>query len=313
MAGQIVMEGFLNFRMRPWLRRLITRLVAITPAVVTILIAGEQATYKLLIFSQVVLSMQLPFAVIPLIHFTSDRRRMGTFANAPWVKALAWTTASIIVALNMRLVYTTVSEWLQGAGEWRGALLLLLLPLLVLLVLLLLWVVFEPVLPAFLQRRGRASAVAVPKPGDLPADLTVPPYRKLLVPLDHTRQDRAAVAHAAAIARTYSASVVLVHVEEGVTSQVYGGLSGTEEVEAGQAYLDGIAERLRAAGIEVETVIAHAEAPARAIVAVAVERKPDLVIMAAHGHRGLKDVIFGATIDDVRHRLTIPVLVVSGD
>src|SRR4051794_36154206 len=105
MAGQIVMEGFLNFRMRAWLRRLLTRLVAIAPAALTIITVGEKGTYKLLILSQVVLSMQLPFAVIPLIHFTSDERRMGQFANKRWVRILSWITAGVIVALNIRLVY----------------------------------------------------------------------------------------------------------------------------------------------------------------------------------------------------------------
>ena len=81
MAGQIVMEGFLNFRMRPWLRRLITRMVAVVPAALTILYTGEHGAYQLLILSQVILSMQLPFAVIPLIQFTGDRKRMGTFAS----------------------------------------------------------------------------------------------------------------------------------------------------------------------------------------------------------------------------------------
>jgi manganese transport protein len=83
MAGQVVMEGFLNFRMRPWLRRLVTRTLAIVPAAFTIYFAGDQSTFGLLILSQVILSMQLPFAVIPLIHFTSDRARMGSFANSP--------------------------------------------------------------------------------------------------------------------------------------------------------------------------------------------------------------------------------------
>ncbi|MEK7755211.1 MAG: Nramp family divalent metal transporter, partial [Acidobacteriota bacterium] len=86
MAGQIVMEGFLNVRMRPWLRRFVTRMVAVIPAAATIYLAGEQGTYRLLILSQVILSMQLPFAVIPLIHFTSDRRRMGAFANPAWLR-----------------------------------------------------------------------------------------------------------------------------------------------------------------------------------------------------------------------------------
>src|SRR5579862_6293534 len=84
LAGQIVMEGFLNIRMRPWLRRLITRMAAIIPAALTIYVSGDKGTYQLLILSQVILSMQLPFAVIPLIHFTSDRRRMGPFANKAW-------------------------------------------------------------------------------------------------------------------------------------------------------------------------------------------------------------------------------------
>ena len=102
MAGQIVMEGFLNFRMRPWLRRLLTRSLAVTPAAFTIWYAGDKATYQLLILSQVILSMQLPFAVIPLIHFTSDRQRMGAFANKLWVRVLAWLTAAVIIALNVR-------------------------------------------------------------------------------------------------------------------------------------------------------------------------------------------------------------------
>ena len=110
MAGQIVMEGFLNFRMRPWLRRFITRMVAIIPAAATIWLAGEEGTYRLLILSQVILSMQLPFAVIPLVHFTNDRRRMGAFANPGWLKLLAWSVATIIVALNMRLIWVTLSS-----------------------------------------------------------------------------------------------------------------------------------------------------------------------------------------------------------
>ena len=93
LAGQIVMEGFLRFKIRPVLRRLITRLIAIVPAVIVISIQGEEGSYGLLILSQVILSLQLPFAVIPLIQFTSDKSRMGAFANAMWVKILAWMAA----------------------------------------------------------------------------------------------------------------------------------------------------------------------------------------------------------------------------
>ena len=113
LAGQIVMEGFLNIRLRPWLRRLITRLMAIIPAVIVTIIYGESGTAKLLVFSQVILSLQLSFAVIPLIIFTSDKRKMGEFASPPWIKILAWTTASIIVALNFKYLLDKALEWLR--------------------------------------------------------------------------------------------------------------------------------------------------------------------------------------------------------
>jgi len=104
LAGQIVMEGFLNLRLRPWLRRLITRGIAVIPAVICTAMYGESGTAKLLVFSQVILSLQLPFAVVPLIVFTSDRAKMGQFANPLWVKILAWVVAVAIIVLNAKLL-----------------------------------------------------------------------------------------------------------------------------------------------------------------------------------------------------------------
>ncbi|MEG4804272.1 Nramp family divalent metal transporter [Microcoleus sp. ARI1-B5] len=108
LAGQIVMEGFLHFRLRPWLRRLLTRLVAIVPALLSIIWFGEGSTTNLLVFSQVILSLQLPFAVIPLVMFTSNRRLMGEFVNPFWLKGVAWLVASIIVGLNSWLLLQTI-------------------------------------------------------------------------------------------------------------------------------------------------------------------------------------------------------------
>ncbi|HEY4956930.1 MAG TPA: divalent metal cation transporter, partial [Caldimonas sp.] len=107
LAGQIVMEGFINLRLRPWLRRLITRLIAIIPAIVVVAWYGERGTGPLLILSQVILSLQLPFAVVPLVMFTSDRTKMGPFVNPGWVKVLAWAVAVIIAVLNGWLLYLT--------------------------------------------------------------------------------------------------------------------------------------------------------------------------------------------------------------
>ena len=104
LAGQIVMEGFLNLRLPPWLRRLITSLIAIVPAVIVTILYGESGTAKLLILSQVILSLQLPFAIVPLIIFTNDKRKMGQFANKTWIKILAWIVAAIIITLNVKLL-----------------------------------------------------------------------------------------------------------------------------------------------------------------------------------------------------------------
>jgi manganese transport protein len=107
LAGQIVMEGFLNIRLRPWLRRLITRLIAIIPALITVAIYGERGTGQLLILSQVVLSLQLPFAVFPLVLFTGDRSKMGELVAPVWMRALAWPVAVVIAALNAWLLWQT--------------------------------------------------------------------------------------------------------------------------------------------------------------------------------------------------------------
>ena len=114
LAGQIVMEGFLNIRLRPWLRRLITRMVAIVPAVLVTFYYGESGTARLLILSQVILSMQLSFAVFPLVMFTSDKAKMGEFVNPRWLKGLAWTTAAIIAVLNGWLLLQIFRGWVAG-------------------------------------------------------------------------------------------------------------------------------------------------------------------------------------------------------
>jgi len=300
-AGQIVMEGFLNLRMQPWMRRLVTRTMAIIPAIITIVWFGEGSTYKLLILSQVILSMQLPFAVIPLIRFTNDSRRMGEFANRPWVRVLAWLTAAVIVALNFWLVGSELGPWLMEA-TWR------------------MWIV-GPLLLAVAALLARITFFAVPVPEHTAAadgvrvasNLPAPVYRKILVPLDHSNRDRAAIAHASAIALAGGAKLHLLHVEEGVTSRLFGQMSSTEEIEEGANYFQGIVDSLEASGVHAELTVEHGLTPRKAIVAAARSMQPDLIVMGAHGHRGIKDIIFGNTIDAVRHEVSAPVLVVGSE
>jgi manganese transport protein len=104
LAGQIVMEGFLNLRLRPWVRRMMTRALAIGPALLCAVLYGGSGIARLLVLSQAILSLQLSFAVIPLVIFTSDREKMGEFVNPPWVKALAWTAAALVVGLNAKFL-----------------------------------------------------------------------------------------------------------------------------------------------------------------------------------------------------------------
>jgi manganese transport protein len=289
--------------MRLWLRRLTTRLLAVTPAVIVLHVAGDKATFQLLLLSQVILSLQLPFAVIPLLHFTGDRRRMGLFANPRWVRLAGWLVAIIIVWLNMRLATNTISEWLT-LSPWLGV------PVAAAaacLLLLLLWITLEPVLPVSLRGKPRLKAL----PPAVDTALTAPAYKRILVPLDHSELDHETLVHAAAMAKLQSATLYLLHVEEGVTSQLYGQQAATSEVEEGQQYFNQIVEALTHQSIHTELRIHHSNDPADEIVRVALELKPDLIIMGAHGHKGIKDLMLGTTISAVRHALSIPVLVVT--
>jgi manganese transport protein len=298
-AGQIVMEGFLNLRMQPWMRRLVTRAIAIIPAVLTVHFAGERSTLPLLILSQVIISMQLPFAVIPLIRFTNDPARMGEFSNAGWVRALAWGSAAAILGANFWLIGSVAGPWMTGAA-WKFA---IAAPLIAGVAALLIWIAFF----------GRARRVEPPEAtgAAVAANLPAPVYRKILVPLDHSSRDRAAIAHAAAMARLHGATLHLLHVEEGVTSQFYGALASTAEIQAGEQYFHGIVESLAAEGILAQLTVVHGRSPKDEIVRMAKRLAPDLVVMGAHGHRGVKDLIFGTTINGVRHEIATPVLVVG--
>jgi manganese transport protein len=305
LAGQIVMEGFLNFRMRPWLRRLVTRAIAVVPAALTIYIAGDKSTLPLLLLSQAIISMQLPFAIVPLIQFTSDRRRMGVFANRIWVVVLSWITAAVIIGLNMMLAAQSIEGWIGDSGRWRPLVTVVSVSVGLGLFGLLVWIVFEPLL----TRRRLGQAVVLPETAGAEGG-AAPSYSRILVPLDHTDLDRLAIHHAAAMAKLYGATVFLLHVEEGVTSQIYGKESSTAEVEAGEAYLARIAQSLQDQGITVKTAISHSSSPKREILRHAKEVQPDLVIMGAHGHGGIKDLVFGNTINPVRHNLAVPMLIV---
>jgi manganese transport protein len=304
MAGQIIMEGFLNIRIQPWLRRLVTRLLAIVPAFIVIWISGNSGTLKLLILSQVVLNLQLPFAIVPLLHFTNDRARMGPFASGWTLRMLGWVTAAVVVGLNLWLGAQTIQEWVRDSGQWAPLVWTVCIAGGGGLLSLLTWITVQP------YRRPAAGPATLGLEQASAELIGVRGYRRILVPLDHSHLDRVALGHAASLAESNHATIYLLHVEEGVTSQLYGSDSSTAEVEAGREYMDNLVRSLGAREIDVETAIRHGSNPRKEIVRYATEIHPDLLVMGAHGHGGIKDLIFGNTINPVRHRLNIPILVV---
>ena len=303
LAGQIVMEGFLRFRMRPVVRRLITRLIAIIPALLVISIQGEQGSYDLLIFSQVVLSLQLPFAVVPLVKFTGRRDLMGVFANRLAVRLLAWLAAAIVIGLNSMLLVATIQRWIESAGP--GALWpwLTIVPGAVGIALLLVYVALPD---AWRGRRAAAGA-----PGEVaPLQFATPQYRRIGVALDYGAKDGTVLSHALALGRYHQATLYLFHVVEGVGGQVYGTEAQDAEAREDAAHLNRIAEQVRSENLGAVTALGYGRVP-NALVALAREQKIDVLVMGGHGHRGLQDILFGASISEVRHRLEIPVLVVQ--
>jgi manganese transport protein len=304
MAGQIVMEGFLNIRVRPWLRRLVTRALAIIPAFIVIWMAGSHGTFQLLLLSQVVLSLQLPFAIVPLLQFTNDPRRMGEFASGRTIRVVGWTTALIVLGLNMWLAEQSIADWASGAGRYAPLIWAVSIAICGGLLALLAWITAQP------YRRANARPATLGVEEQTRDIVTLQRYRRILVPLDHSRLDRLTLSHAAGLALRDGARLYLLHVEEGVTSLMYGSESSTAEVEAGREYLDRLVASLGEMKIDVETAIRHGSQPRAEIVDYARKISADLLVMGAHGHRRIKDLIFGTTIDPVRHALNLPILVV---
>jgi manganese transport protein len=310
LAGQITMEGFLQFRIRPWLRRLVTRTLAVIPAVCVILMMGEQGVYRLLILSQVILSLQLSFAVVPLVRFTGSKQKMGPFVNRWWVQTLAWTVAAVIMTLNAKLVYEEVSGWIVAAGHWGSLVGSICIPTSVGLIGLLLWMIFRRETPGREKQEVSAAEVAAM------ATRTQRRFRRIGVALEISTHDSAMLSEAVALAVMHKADLVLMHVLDGVGGTWYGPQTGDLESRNDAAYLDALAaslrKELRGQGVPaIDTVLGYGD-PSVEIVNITREKGIDLMILGGHGHRGLQDLIHGTTITSVRHGLDIPVITVKG-
>ncbi len=310
LAGQIIMEGFLHFKIRPFVRRLVTRMVAIVPAVWVLLTVGESGTYSLLILSQVVLSLQLPFAIVPLIHFTSDKRIMGEFANKAWVQGLAWLSAGIIIVLNAKLVVEKALELIATTPN-TGIKLLVSIGAMVWAVLLG-YVLVKPFLDKrsnTIARERRRDAVFTMLPEGGRLALQEPRFAKIGATIAFSESDRNVLCHAIHLAKQHGAELCLFHVVEGVGGVVYGTEAFDSEAREDALYLERLAEALRQDGLQAAPHLGFGDVP-KAIIHLAKETQIDALVMGGHGHRGIADFIFGATISPVRHELSIPMLIV---
>src|ERR1700761_952778 len=305
LAGQIIMEGHINLRIEPWLRRLLTRLLAIVPAVFTIIYFGESGLGSLIILSQVVLSLQLGFAVIPLIHFTSDRKRMGKFAISLKVKILAWACALLIIGLNGKLVVDQIGDWIKqfpSAALWIYC---LVVPVTLAVALLLLYVFFRPLLFKHSDRpaqvpHGLATAIN---------DLTPILYKHIAVTIDFSKNDRDCIRHAIMQGGKH-AKYTLIHVVETAGARYYGTEVMDHETQSDVDNLDKYVSALTEIGYKAEARIGYGTA-ARAIAEIVNHEQVDFIVMGSHGHKAIKDLIFGTTVNSVRHLVNIPVLVVK--
>ncbi|GDX43188.1 divalent metal cation transporter MntH [Bacteroidota bacterium] len=302
LAGQIVMEGYLHLRITPWVRRLITRLVAVVPALLVILIKGEDNVDALLIFSQVLLSLQLGFAIIPLIHFTSDKTKMGEFAIKPYIIALASLITAVLVYLNIRMVVEQAMQYFVESNDAFMKLLIIAGGLMY--VALLITAIVYP-----LMNKQKDEKIKLHPEADGTIPFEVPVYKNIGVALDFSRDDKKLIAHALGQGNA-SSSYFLIHIVESAATRIMGDTVDDMETRNDQERLAHYASELSSKNISSSACLGYNDRVSE-IVRIVEENKIDLLVIGSHGHKGLKDIVYGQTVSSVRHNLKIPVLVIN--
>lgn len=300
LSGQIVMEGYLRLRISPVLRRLITRMLAIIPAVIVILISGEGKVGQLLIFSQVILSMQLAFAIIPLIHFVSNKKKMGQFALKTKAKIAAWLIAALIVILNFKLVYDKITDWISGTDSWW------LIGIILLGAAGLIWLLFETLLYP-LTERGKEISTDLHDPIDTLPVLPAPDFKTIALALDFSPFDSKIFQYGLKFADK-NTKFILIHITESSPPQLMDEVADDYETRKDRKKLEQYIQMLNDKGFEAEAITGFRNRNSE-IARIVKESNSDLLILGSHGHRGFKDFIFGETVNRVRHLVKIPVFV----
>lgn len=302
LAGQIIMEGYLKLRISPLLRRLITRLAAIIPAVLVILYFGENEVDKLLILSQVILSFQLAFAIIPLIHFVSDKKKMGNFVIKPFIKILSWIIAILLIYLNIRMVINEIEDVIK----YDNIATLIFVSLVVLFFIgVLIYITVHP----FLRKELAVKSILMHTKHEKVLEIEKPVFNVIVVALEFSPMDIKLLSHA--ISQGNKNTVYkLIHIVESAPASLFGNISDDYESRKDKEQLDFYVEDLRSRGFNVSGELGYKNRVDE-IVRITESASAELLILGSHGHRGFKDFVFGSTVDAVRHRLSIPVMVIN--
>lgn len=301
LAGQVIMEGYLNLRLQPWIRRILTRLIAIVPAFLTIYYLGESKTGDLLIMSQVVLSLQLGFAIVPLIHFVSNKKMMGNFVIPLWQKIGSWIAVSVIVFLNCQMLFYKVTDWLATS---KNSLLIgiTVVPFMLFCLAVLLYITFEPLLKK--SKKIKASKFH----GDTQKITfkTLKPYTTIAITVDFSSSDNKAINKAIQLGGK-QAKYKLIHILESTNAVMFGEETNDNERNEDTQHLLAYKNQLIEQGYTCETELGFGN-PKTVIPKLVMDA--DLLVMGTHGHTILKDLLFGTTVEKVRHNITVPLVLV---
>ena len=297
------MEGYLKLRINPLLRRLITRLIAVIPAIVVILIYGDDEVDALLVLSQVILSIQLGFAVIPLIHFVSDKETMGAFAIKPLTQFAAWLIAGVLIFLNVQMVVGQCIEYFNNGGTlfWKMVIIIGA----ILFVALFLIMTFFPFMKKY---KNKTSLVIHPNEKTL-SNLEVQHPKIIAIALDFSIGDEKLIANALAQGNKQT-KYILIHIVESASAKYLGVYADDEESRKDKERLENYCKQLQQLGYDAVAEIGFRNR-VKEIQRIVKETQANMLIMGAHRHKGLKDYFFGETIEAVRHALDIPVLIVN--
>ncbi len=302
-SGQIVMEGYLNIRLNPALRRLLTRLIAIVPAMVVILIAGDKMVDYLLVLSQVILSFQLAFAVIPLIIFVSKKEIMGEWViNIP-TQIFAWIVAAIITALNLYFVSDEFIKYYRETDSIGTKIVIVIFFILFILALVL------TIVYPYIKKSPSIKSDIHSTPKSLNLGMSgMPEYNRIMVTVDFSEKDKTVLQTATTFMGPQT-RLYIVHVLESPVANYLGKETNVEEVRGDTQKLQAYVDELLQLGLQSEAILGY-RYRVKEIVRQIEKNDIDLLIMGAHKHQAMKDFVYGETINKVRHKIDIPLLIV---